>query len=266
MTSNQISSSVCQSHLTYYNIAFFSNNLFSPRFQKVFLITLFFYTLTVQHVAAEQTEAETSKFYTSDSFKNFYSTKAASSHSRLIPESNINFKNNPLVIPTTNGKVLGKRLKAYIRPTQSNDYSSSPKLSRTEEYDVDTFLGIPFAKPPIGDLRFQKPMPLDNNAWNGFVFNATSLADACVQLNDTFFGDFSGSTMWNPNTALSEDCLTANIWVPIRRLRKPHKLLPVSLFYYFFLLFIEIFNRNKLYSNSLNISLDYHVIKVKVFF
>ena len=38
------------------------------------------------------------------------------------------------------------------------------------------------------------------------------------QVPDLFFGeDFPGSTMWNPNTDLSEDCLMVNVWVPDER-------------------------------------------------
>ncbi|OWF42495.1 Neuroligin-4, X-linked [Mizuhopecten yessoensis] len=57
------------------------------------------------------------------------------------------------------------------------------------------FKGIPFAKPPIGDLRFRKPeVP---NAWSG-ILNCTTYMDACMQ---------SG-------THVSEDCLYLNVFVP----------------------------------------------------
>ncbi|CAG0888637.1 unnamed protein product [Darwinula stevensoni] len=76
---------------------------------------------------------------------------------------------------------------------------------------VLSFTGIPYAKPPIGDLRFQKPVPVD--PWSGFV-NATTLPNSCFQEPSNYFDGFSGEEMWNPNTPLSEDCLYLNIWVP----------------------------------------------------
>lgn len=77
---------------------------------------------------------------------------------------------------------------------------------------MDAFLGIPFAKPPIGKYRFRHPKPVDK--WDG-IFNASSFSSSCYQVNDTYFGsDFRGSNMWNANTPLSEDCLKLNIWLP----------------------------------------------------
>nr|CDJ96047.1 Carboxylesterase domain containing protein [Haemonchus contortus] len=73
------------------------------------------------------------------------------------------------------------------------------------------FLGIPFAEPPIGKLRFQKPkikMP-----WR-IPLNATILPNSCIQSFDTYFGEFYGATMWNANTPTSEDCLYLNVFVP----------------------------------------------------
>nr|XP_046910537.1 acetylcholinesterase-like [Dermatophagoides farinae] len=81
---------------------------------------------------------------------------------------------------------------------------------------VDEFLGIPFAKPPIGELRFKHPLPID--FWDG-IFNATQKPKSCYQVADHTFGmNFLGTNMWNVDqTNLDEDCLTLNIWVPYPR-------------------------------------------------
>ncbi|XP_071033066.1 acetylcholinesterase-like [Parasteatoda tepidariorum] len=55
------------------------------------------------------------------------------------------------------------------------------------------------------------PIPID--PWKG-IKNATEPPFSCVQINDTQFGEFKGSTMWNANSPLSEDCLTLSVWVP----------------------------------------------------
>jgi hypothetical protein len=62
--------------------------------------------------------------------------------------------------------------------------------------DVVQFLGIPFAEPPIGNLRFRKPVP--KKPWRE-PFKANTQPKSCVQSLDTYFGDFDGSTMWNSN-------------------------------------------------------------------
>ncbi len=77
---------------------------------------------------------------------------------------------------------------------------------------VEAYLGIPFAKPPLADLRFLKPKPTEH--WEG-IYDASQLPNACPQTLDTFLGDFSGATQWNPNTPISEDCLYLNVWVPL---------------------------------------------------
>ncbi|CAI5455157.1 unnamed protein product [Caenorhabditis angaria] len=73
------------------------------------------------------------------------------------------------------------------------------------------FLGIPFAEPPINELRFRKPR--EKRPWRT-VLNATVPPNSCIQSEDTYFGTFYGSTMWNPNTPISEDCLYLNVYVP----------------------------------------------------
>ncbi|GMS89143.1 hypothetical protein PENTCL1PPCAC_11318, partial [Pristionchus entomophagus] len=46
------------------------------------------------------------------------------------------------------------------------------------ELRVDAFLGIPFAEPPVGQLRFRKPVP--PRPWTG-VRQCTKFARRCVQ-------------------------------------------------------------------------------------
>ncbi|HSP69286.1 MAG TPA: carboxylesterase family protein [Bryobacteraceae bacterium] len=60
------------------------------------------------------------------------------------------------------------------------------------------FKNIPFAQPPVGDLRWREPLPA--KAWTG-VREATTMGPMCHQ-ND------------NPQLPHSEDCLQLNIWTP----------------------------------------------------
>jgi acetylcholinesterase len=87
------------------------------------------------------------------------------------------------------------------------------------EREVHGFYGVPFAKPPVGPLRFRKPAPLE--PWHG-VLNATRMPNSCIQERYDYFLGFEGEEMWNPNTNVSEDCLYMNIWVP-KRPRLRHK-------------------------------------------
>ncbi|KAK6194913.1 hypothetical protein SNE40_000445 [Patella caerulea] len=81
----------------------------------------------------------------------------------------------------------------------------------TNGKDLDAFFGIPYAKPPLGGMRFKPPIPVD--PWDG-ILNATVKPKCCMQGYDQVFGNFSGAWVWNPNTQPSEDCLYLNVWVP----------------------------------------------------
>ena len=76
---------------------------------------------------------------------------------------------------------------------------------------VDVWNSIPFAQPPVGQLRFRQPKPMD--PWDG-VLDARKLPNSCWQTTDDFFGNFAGSAMWNANTERSEDCLYLSVTVP----------------------------------------------------
>ncbi|KAL1743320.1 Alpha/Beta hydrolase protein [Schizophyllum fasciatum] len=68
-----------------------------------------------------------------------------------------------------------------------------------------SFLGVPYAQPPVGDLRFRAPAPLDTTGGATEVVDATKYPDFCVQ-GPTGAGDTGG--------AGSEDCLKLNIYAP----------------------------------------------------
>lgn len=75
------------------------------------------------------------------------------------------------------------------------------------------FLGIPFAAPPIGELRWERPQPVA--PWHG-VRDATAFAKVAVQTID--------SRAWDLREEQSEDCLYVNVWSPSL---EPEALLPV---------------------------------------
>lgn len=63
--------------------------------------------------------------------------------------------------------------------------------------DFHAFLRIPFAQPPIGNLRFSPPQPA--TPWNG-VLNGTAYGPMCMQ------------SMSRPDLDMSEDCLQINVF------------------------------------------------------
>ncbi|OWF39890.1 bile salt-activated lipase-like [Mizuhopecten yessoensis] len=76
---------------------------------------------------------------------------------------------------------------------------------RVDRTYIFEFRGIPFAKPPIGKFRFRKTEAHDQ--WNGLL-DATTFRPACMQRIH------ADSILPLPNTEISEDCLTLNIYVP----------------------------------------------------
>ena len=118
----------------------------------------------------------------------------------LLTLSLINFSNadfdkctsipsdSPLkVTQTLNGQIRGE---CKIIPVS---YSNNSKIN----YDVFSWLSIPFAEPPLNQNRFKRPIPIKN--WIG-IKNATQLPNACMQQNSVLDNTFS------------EDCLYLNVY------------------------------------------------------
>ncbi|TAN01635.1 MAG: carboxylesterase family protein [Rhodanobacteraceae bacterium] len=84
---------------------------------------------------------------------------------------------------------------------------------------VDEFLGIPYAAPPVGALRWKPPQP--PAAWRG-VRAADHFGPRCMQR--PLFGD-----MVFRSDGMSEDCLYLNVWIPAG---SEGKKLPVLVYFY----------------------------------
>lgn len=97
---------------------------------------------------------------------------------------------------------------------------------------VAVFKGIPFAAPPVGDLRWREPLPPQRRAGTQ---QATTFAAACYQ--DAYLTDWYrrvGAAFGAPPNAfaapaVSEDCLYLNVWTP--QLNVTAKL-PVMVWFY----------------------------------
>ena len=84
---------------------------------------------------------------------------------------------------------------------------------------LQTYLGVPFAQAPIGDLRWKAPQAL--NSWTG-VKITKQFGPRPVQAE--VFGD-----MYSRSAGMSEDCLYLNVWTPANRDTKG---LPVLVYFY----------------------------------
>lgn len=76
--------------------------------------------------------------------------------------------------------------------------TASGKVTGTAKSGLRIFKGIPYAEPPVGNLRLRAPVPV--TPWTE-TLKATAFGPACPQESELVAG-----------TKMSEDCLTLNIW------------------------------------------------------
>ncbi|XP_070531879.1 acetylcholinesterase-like [Ptychodera flava] len=82
---------------------------------------------------------------------------------------------------------------------------------------VDAFLGVRYAEPPVGELRFRVAKPVNETWESNSVQNATEFGNACWQVDIKPPANFSGQAWWGTTDKMSEDCLFLNIWTPYPR-------------------------------------------------
>ncbi len=92
---------------------------------------------------------------------------------------------------------------------------SGPISGKLVSSDVKAYLGVPYAAPPVGAIRWREPQPV--TPWND-VRAADQYGASCPQL---------GAARGGP--AYSEDCLFLNVWAPAKPAAKK---LPVIVYIY----------------------------------
>ncbi|GBM87231.1 Acetylcholinesterase-1, partial [Araneus ventricosus] len=112
----------------------------------------------------------------------------------LVSTLRVNGQDGDPRVTTSLGELVGSL--AYVNEIESN-----------HEIDVKQFLGVPFAKPPLENLRFLKPEAVE--AWSEPI-ECKDRPKACVQYMETPFP----WSMYPNDPNISEDCLYLNIWVP----------------------------------------------------
>ncbi|MFT4072428.1 MAG: carboxylesterase family protein [Dysgonamonadaceae bacterium] len=88
-----------------------------------------------------------------------------------------------------------------------------------DDSGLRVFKGIPYAAPPVGDLRWKEPQPM--KSWTG-VRETKLFGPRAMQL--PVFGDMNFRS-----NGMSEDCLYLNVWTPAR---SSSEKLPVLVYYY----------------------------------
>ncbi|CAH0025178.1 unnamed protein product [Clonostachys rhizophaga] len=93
------------------------------------------------------------------------------------------------------------------------------------------FAGVPYAQPPVNDLRWRKPAPLPQGQVysepDGSPYDATSFGPVCPQAN------YSKTVSEHvPNHVYNEDCLRLNIWTPVPDPQVPDPKWPVMVWFH----------------------------------
>ena len=121
-----------------------------------------------------------------------------------------------VIVETQYGKILGKTTRF------SNEIG--------EFQSVNSFFGVPFASPPVNQLRFKPPQP--PAAWKPRTYNATFFRNVCPQNYSSYF-ERSIRNVWPEfswENDSNEDCLHLNIFTPGKKPLSASRFHPVIMF------------------------------------
>jgi para-nitrobenzyl esterase len=106
-------------------------------------------------------------------------------------------------------------------------------LAGTTDNGVTAFFGVPFAAPPLGELRWAPPRA--PASWGSQPRSAKSFGAACTQtLRSAGSGQWTTEYMSPEAPGVSEDCLFLNVWTPatLTDASRPQPTLPVLVWIY----------------------------------
>ena len=118
---------------------------------------------------------------------------------------------SPAELESTGGSVA-----PVVSLTSGNFLGQTSAINRT-----DRWLGIPYAEPPVGSLRFKAPVAITKPSQS--VQSATEFGNACPQVPSNSLG-----------APQNEDCLFLNVWRPVGTTAKDR--LPVLVWFHVSLL------------------------------
>ncbi|XP_046739871.1 esterase E4-like [Diprion similis] len=119
------------------------------------------------------------------------------------------------IIPTINGGIPAGE--DSMRPETTTPQGRLRGINMVTHLGrkFSAFIGVPFAEPPVGDLRFKQAVPA--GPWSG-TLDADHMPNACIQNEVELMGD--------------EDCLYLNVYTPQLPSSKNATLLPVMIYIY----------------------------------
>jgi para-nitrobenzyl esterase len=108
-------------------------------------------------------------------------------------------------------------LNAQPNNTSTVVQTTDGRVSGYTENNLNIFKGVPFAAPPVGELRWKAPQPV--KAWDG-VLDCTKFSPSPIQNNPSPFMYWSTEFLI-PKEPISEDCLYLNVWSKQTTQKKP---------------------------------------------
>jgi para-nitrobenzyl esterase len=108
-------------------------------------------------------------------------------------------------VPGLKGKAAGQP-----GPTIAIDAGKIRGIALGAGKDILAYKGVPYAKPPIGDLRWREPQAPEK--WEG-VRECSQFGNCCLQKSDSLINSIPQLKLSAP---MSEDCLYLNVWGPAK--------------------------------------------------